>query len=187
MNDGNQEQAARDDAVAKQSETVALGGDELPNCGPKRLKLAIGLCGPRPSWKTIANAPAAIWKTSVAMPTCPCCRTCCRSSTMWAGPSKGPSRCCASEAEGSAQALKLGPMVAGLKIVAEGFENTLAKYGCTKIAALNQPFDPHKHQAILQQPNDKVPAGTVLVVAQQGYQLHDRVLRPAQVIVSTAG
>ena len=38
----------------------------------------------------------------------------------------------------------------------------------------------------MQQPSEEHPAGTVLMVAQNGYQLHDRVVRPSQVIVSTA-
>jgi molecular chaperone GrpE len=77
-------------------------------------------------------------------------------------------------------------VVAGFKIVAQQLEQVLARHSCTKIEALNQAFDPHKHQAILQQPSDKVAPNTVLTVAQDGYQVHDRVLRPAQVIVSTA-
>jgi molecular chaperone GrpE len=77
-------------------------------------------------------------------------------------------------------------VVAGFKMVAQQLEQVLTRHSCTKIEALNEPFDPHKHQAILQQPSDKVPPNTVLMVAQEGYQLHDRVLRPAQVIVATA-
>ena len=46
------------------------------------------------------------------------------------------------------------------------------------------PFDPHVHHAIMQQPSDEYPANTVLMVTQNGYQLHDRVVRPSQVIVS---
>ena len=77
-------------------------------------------------------------------------------------------------------------VVAGFKMVAQQLEQVLARHSCVRIDALNQAFDPHKHQAILQQPSEKVAPNTVLTVAQDGYQLHDRVLRPAQVIVSTA-
>jgi molecular chaperone GrpE len=76
-------------------------------------------------------------------------------------------------------------VTAGFKMVAQQLEQILARYHCTVIPALHEPFDPHQHQAIAQQPSAEWPAGTVLLVAQQGYQLHDRVLRPAQVIVST--
>ncbi|HWA99476.1 MAG TPA: nucleotide exchange factor GrpE [Pirellulales bacterium] len=78
------------------------------------------------------------------------------------------------------------PVVEGFKMVGQQLEAVLAKYNCTRIAALHKPFDPNLHQAIAQQPSSEYPANTVLVVAQDGYQVHDRVLRPAQVIVSTA-
>ncbi|HEY5314434.1 MAG TPA: nucleotide exchange factor GrpE [Pirellulales bacterium] len=74
----------------------------------------------------------------------------------------------------------------GFKMVAQQLEQILARFHCTLIPALHEPFDPHRHQAIAQQPSAEWPADTVLLVAQQGYQLHDRVLRPAQVIVSTS-
>jgi molecular chaperone GrpE len=77
-------------------------------------------------------------------------------------------------------------LVEGFKMVAQQLEGVLNRYSCRRIEALHKPFDPHLHQAILQQPNPEHPAGTVLHVAQEGYQVHDRVLRPAQVIVSAA-
>jgi molecular chaperone GrpE len=82
-------------------------------------------------------------------------------------------------AEGSA-------LLEGVKLVAQQLEGVLARHHCKRIAALGAAFDPHLHQAIVQQPSAESPPGTVLVVAQEGYQLHDRVLRPAQVVVSSA-
>ena len=79
-----------------------------------------------------------------------------------------------------------GAVTTGFKMVAQQLEQVLARYACTRIDALHKPFDPNLHQAISQQPNADHPPGTVLIVAQDGYVLHDRVLRPAQVIVSTA-
>jgi molecular chaperone GrpE len=73
----------------------------------------------------------------------------------------------------------------GIKMVAQQLEEVLARHSCTRIDALDQPFDPNLHQAILQQPAADKPANTVLHVAQAGFQLHDRVVRPAQVIVSS--
>ena len=61
----------------------------------------------------------------------------------------------------------------------------LEKYDCVKIEALGEPFDPHRHEAISQQPSSDHPAGTVVLVTQTGFQLHERVVRPSQVIVST--
>jgi molecular chaperone GrpE len=61
----------------------------------------------------------------------------------------------------------------------------LSRNECVPIEAENAPFDPNFHQAILQQPSSDVPAGNVMMVTQPGYMLHDRVVRPAQVIVSS--
>ncbi|HEV3025116.1 MAG TPA: nucleotide exchange factor GrpE [Pirellulales bacterium] len=79
-----------------------------------------------------------------------------------------------------------GALLEGVKLVAQQLDSVLTRHHCKRIAALGGPFDPHLHQAIVQQPSAEHPAGTVLVVAQEGYQLHDRVLRPAQVVVSSA-
>lgn len=79
-----------------------------------------------------------------------------------------------------------GSLVEGVKMVAQQLEGVLARYHCTRIEALHKPFDPHLHQAILQQPSADHPPGAVLHVAQEGYQVYDRVLRPSQVIVSMA-
>jgi len=77
-------------------------------------------------------------------------------------------------------------LIQGFQLVAEQLEAALAKHHCVAIPALHEPFDPHRHQAITQQPSAEHPANTVLLVTQQGFQLHDRVVRPSQVVVSTA-
>ncbi len=76
-------------------------------------------------------------------------------------------------------------LLEGVKMVAEQFEGVLQRHHCVRIEALNEPFDPHRHEAVSQQPSDEHPANTVLLVTQTGFQLHDRVVRPSQVIVST--
>ncbi len=73
----------------------------------------------------------------------------------------------------------------GIKMVAQNLEEVLKRHGGRKIEALNKPFDPAVHEAISQMPKADVPEHTVLMVVQDGYTLHDRVVRPAQVIVST--
>jgi molecular chaperone GrpE len=72
----------------------------------------------------------------------------------------------------------------GVKMVAQSLESALARHDCRKIDALGKPFDPAFHEAISQQPSAEHPPQTVLLVAQDGYTLYDRVVRPAQVIVS---
>lgn len=77
-------------------------------------------------------------------------------------------------------------LLEGFKMVAKQLDDTLGRHHCLRIPALGEPFDPNLHQAILQQPCGDRPPGTIVEVTQQGYQLHDRVVRPAQVIVSKA-
>ncbi len=75
-------------------------------------------------------------------------------------------------------------LLEGVKMVARQLEDALQRHHCVRIVALNEPFDPHLHEAISQQPSDQHPAGTVLLETQSGFQLHDRVVRPSQVIVA---
>lgn len=62
----------------------------------------------------------------------------------------------------------------------------LKRQGVTAIPAAGQPFDPNLHQAVMQQPAPAQPPNTVLEALEAGYQYHDRVLRPAKVIVAKA-
>jgi molecular chaperone GrpE len=78
-----------------------------------------------------------------------------------------------------------GPLVEGFRMVRQQLAAVLQQHHCVEIQSLGQPFDPHFHAAILQQPSPDVPANHVMMVTQSGYQLHDRVVRPAQVIVSS--
>jgi len=77
-------------------------------------------------------------------------------------------------------------LLEGMKLVTKHFEEVLERHHCKRIGALGLPFDPHLHHAISQQETNEVPPGTVVLVAQAGFQLHDRVVRPSQVIVSRA-
>lgn len=81
---------------------------------------------------------------------------------------------------GSADALR-----DGVEMVTQQFEGVLAKYGCKPIAALGEEFDPNYHEAIAQMPSDDFAAGLVAQEVAVGYRLHDRVIRPSHVIVST--
>ena len=73
----------------------------------------------------------------------------------------------------------------GIKMVAQSLTGTLARHHCTRIEALYKPFDPALHEAISQRPDDQYAPYTVIDVVQDGYVLYDRVVRPAQVVVST--
>ena len=76
-------------------------------------------------------------------------------------------------------------LLAGFRLVRQQLETILTRHHAEPIAAEGEPFDPHFHEAILQQPSPDVPADHVMMVTQPGYKLHERVVRPAQVIVSS--
>jgi molecular chaperone GrpE len=77
-----------------------------------------------------------------------------------------------------------GKITEGLDMVHKQLLAILAKHGVEPIDALGKPFDPNEHEALLQQPSDGVPEGTVVGVMSKGYRIRDRVLRPAKVAVS---
>jgi molecular chaperone GrpE len=54
------------------------------------------------------------------------------------------------------------------------------------VEAAGQRFDPESHEAIMTQPSSEAEPDTVLMVVQQGYRIHDRLLRPARVVVARA-
>ncbi|MCI0640187.1 MAG: nucleotide exchange factor GrpE [Gemmataceae bacterium] len=72
----------------------------------------------------------------------------------------------------------------GVALVQTQFLDMLKRHGVTRIEAAGQSFDPNLHQAVMQQPSAQHDPGKVLQVLEQGYMYHDRVLRPAKVIVS---
>ena len=75
-------------------------------------------------------------------------------------------------------------IVDGAKLTAETFHKVLREHNVSLIEAEGQPFDPVVHEAIMQQPSEQYDTPTVLKAVQAGYKLHDRVIRPARVIVS---
>ncbi|NLF09912.1 MAG: nucleotide exchange factor GrpE [Pirellulaceae bacterium] len=77
-------------------------------------------------------------------------------------------------------------LLEGFKLVRQQLEDVLRRHKCERIEALDAPFDPNLHHAVMQQPSADHSPNTVLIVTQNGYQLHDRVVRPSQVIVSKA-
>jgi len=76
-------------------------------------------------------------------------------------------------------------LLAGFRLVRQQLESILTGHQAERISPEGELFDPHFHQAILHQPSADVPANHVVMVTQTGYKLHDRVVRPAQVIVSS--
>jgi molecular chaperone GrpE len=75
----------------------------------------------------------------------------------------------------------------GLRSVLDQMESILARQGVERVGAAGDRFDPELHEAISVQESDEVPDRTVLDVARSGYRHGERVLRPAQVVVSRNG
>ena len=65
--------------------------------------------------------------------------------------------------------------------------NVLERYGIRRVQPVNEPFNPHLHQAVMEIARADVPSGTVVQVFQAGFMIEDRVLRPAMVAVSKGG
>ena len=76
-------------------------------------------------------------------------------------------------------------LLEGVRMVQQQMVSVLAKHHCRPMESLGKVFDPNLHQAIAQSPSADFPAGTVMLEATSGYVLHDRVIRPSHVIVST--
>ena len=87
--------------------------------------------------------------------------------------------------EASASSSDASGLREGVAIVAKQLDDTLAKYGVCEIPADGELFDPNYHEAISQMPSDEHADGTVAHVAVTGFQMHDRVVRPSQVVVSS--
>ena len=78
-----------------------------------------------------------------------------------------------------------GDLDGGFKMVADEFEKVAAKHGLVVFGAVGDPFDPTHHEALMEVPlEEKVTVTTISQVIQPGYQLRDRVIRPARVAVA---
>jgi molecular chaperone GrpE len=60
----------------------------------------------------------------------------------------------------------------------------LNRFGVEELNALNEPFDPRKHEAVMETDETEQPPGNVAQVLENGYMLRDRLLRPARVVVA---
>jgi molecular chaperone GrpE len=74
----------------------------------------------------------------------------------------------------------------GMALTQQMFQNALDKLGVTAVNPAGARFDPAQHQAMMMEVSTTVEPGTVLRVLQQGYSLHERLIRPAMVIVAKA-
>ena len=86
----------------------------------------------------------------------------------------------------ASQSKNFDDLLNGVVMTIKQLETALAGHGAKPIQAQGEPFDPNTHEAISQAPSADHPPMTVLHDVERGYTLHDRVVRPSKVIVSTA-
>ena len=74
----------------------------------------------------------------------------------------------------------------GMHLVQRNLSSILDSEGVTRIEAEGKPFEPREHEAVFYEETPDGQEGTVVKVIREGYKVHDRVLRAAQVAVSRA-
>ena len=78
--------------------------------------------------------------------------------------------------------------VVGMEMTEKALQAAFENNGLKKIdPAKGEKFDPHQHQAMMEQPSTEVAAGGVIQVLQPGYDLLGRLIRPAMVVVAAKG
>ncbi len=77
-----------------------------------------------------------------------------------------------------------GGLLEGVKLTYKDIIKLFETFNVQPVEAENKPFDPNFHQAVNQESTDEFPENTVITVLQKGYLLHDRLIRPAMVVVS---
>ena len=87
-------------------------------------------------------------------------------------------------AEGIDAAAALEKIVEGTRMTLDILDKALAKAGLSEVHPQGEPFNPELHQALSLADAADLPSNHVVQVVQTGYRLHDRLVRPAMVIVS---
>jgi molecular chaperone GrpE len=75
-------------------------------------------------------------------------------------------------------------LLEGVQMTLTQFSQVLGRFGVIPVESLGQPFDPALHQAMGQFATEEYEANTVAQQMQKGYQLNDRLLRPAMVMIA---
>lgn len=74
--------------------------------------------------------------------------------------------------------------ISGIDLVYKNLEKILGSFGLARIESKDKDFNPSEHEALLHQPTSEIEEGKIISVIREGYRLHERILRPAQVVVS---
>ncbi len=76
------------------------------------------------------------------------------------------------------------PFRKGIDLTATEFRSSLGKFGIQEVDSLGAPFDPMMHEAIGSEESHEVEPGHITRVLKKAFKMHDRLIRPAQVIVA---
>ncbi|MEA3034532.1 MAG: molecular chaperone GrpE [Sphingomonadales bacterium] len=82
---------------------------------------------------------------------------------------------------------RLKALIAGIEATGRELDAVFQRNGVTRVEALGQPLDPHRHQAMVEIPSGEADPGTIVQEMQAGYMFKDRLLRPALVGVAKKG
>jgi molecular chaperone GrpE len=75
-------------------------------------------------------------------------------------------------------------LLEGIDLVYQGFLKVLEGFGVTSLESVGQQFDPAFHNAVMQEETGELPDCSIIKELQKGYLLHQRLLRPAMVVVA---
>jgi len=75
----------------------------------------------------------------------------------------------------------------GVELIQRDFLKALERLGVRPFGTVGEPFDPQRHEAVARTERPDVEAPIIVAEVQRGYLFHDRVLRPAQVVVGVPG
>jgi len=76
------------------------------------------------------------------------------------------------------------PVAAGIRLIHRQLVQLLERQGVERIQTIGEPFDPHRHEAVLRVESQDQPEDSIVEEVQSGYVLHGRVLRPAMVKIA---
>lgn len=72
----------------------------------------------------------------------------------------------------------------GVELIQSELMNTLSRFGVSAVESKGEKFDPNIHEALSAEPSTDIPAGHVSQVFKKAYKMHDKIIRPAQVVVA---
>ena len=75
-------------------------------------------------------------------------------------------------------------LMAGKQATLKQLRQLMERFGISELNPLGEAFDPELHEAMTTQPSEEYESGQVMAVIQKGYRIHDRLLRPARVIIA---